>query len=400
MKDTFKKARTTRRCWIAACLALASAGLLSAAEWTIEPIDRSGVGRYSSMKIDSSGNVHVAYVVDDGNRFPLKYGFWDHALKRWFVMNVADGASFCSLALDSKQRPHISYADPGTGSGAKLHYARWDGTKWNTQAIPLNSDIIGYFTSIVLDSNDRPSISFYEYRGPKDTDIKIRLRNVMWSGSSWQVKTIDDQEGSGKFNAMDIDASGHIHLAYANVSANTAGLRYAFWNGEVWKAEIVDGLEQNKGESVGYSANVVVDKDGNPHIAYMNESTSQLKYAVRRNNMWQTQTVDQLAGVGYPDRNSIAIDEDGHVHIGYYDAGRGLLKIAHQDGAKWTIETVARGASGATSSLQISNETIWVSYADESNAGITVARRPLTKSGDGSNPLKSEVSQPQKPSVQ
>src|SRR6202041_2695764 len=121
-------------------------------------------------------------------------------------------------------------------------------------------------------------------------------------------------EGSGKFNAMAIDLQGRIHLAYANVSANTAGLRYASWDGKAWHAEIVEGQAQNHGESVGYSVVIAADHEGNPHIAYMNESSPALKYAVRSKDHWEIQTVDRVTAVGYPDRNSIALDDEGRAY--------------------------------------------------------------------------------------
>ena len=65
---------------------------------------------------------------------------------------------FCSLALDSHQRPHISYLSYGGG----LTYARWDGASWQKQKIPIPARTIEFYTSIALDQNDHPIISFYE----------------------------------------------------------------------------------------------------------------------------------------------------------------------------------------------------------------------------------------------
>src|SRR5579885_1259602 len=168
------------------------AGISFAATWQIETVDPSGTGKFSSMKADREGNLHVAYIVQDGNEFPLKYAFWDHRLNRWFLMTVDHSAGSCSLALDSQQRPHISYVDFGTAEGSKLHHAYWDAQSgsWWKEAIRLNSEVIAYYTSIVLDAEDHPSISFYEYRGPKDTDLKIRMRVVSWNGTSWMVRTV------------------------------------------------------------------------------------------------------------------------------------------------------------------------------------------------------------------
>jgi hypothetical protein len=346
-------------------------------KWQVETVDKTGAGRFSSLKIDDLGDAHIAYVVQDGNQFPLRYAFWDHKLKRWFVMTVTQGAGTCSLALDSKRRPHISFADNGSGSGSKLRYAHWDGTSWKVQAIPLNSDIIAYYNSIALDPNDNPSISFYEYRGQKDSDFKIRLRHVIWNGQYWNVRTVDAEEGSGKFNAMVSDSQGHLHIGYANVSAGTAGMRYAFWDGKSWKLEILEGLAENDGGYVGYSACITVDKDGNPHVTYMSESKRVVKYAVRKDGKWLIDTVDSVIGIGYPDRNSIAVDNDGTPYVGYYDSGRGLLKLAHREGAKWVAEIVDGNGAGFTSSLQIANGNIWISYSDEFGNSLKVARREI-----------------------
>ncbi len=362
-----------------------------ASMWTIEAVDTSGAGKFSSMKIDRQGNVHLAYSIEDGNRNPLKYAYWDHALKRWFVMQIAEGAAACSLTLDSKERPRISWADFGTSSGAKLRYAFWDGAVWKKQALPLNSDVIAYYNSIVLDASDNPTISFYEYRGAKDSDVHIRLRTVAFNGQVWEVKTVDGQEGSGKFNSMATDGKGHIYLAYANVSAGTTGLRFAEWDGTAWKLDVVDDMARNNGDIVGYSVAIALDKANNPHVTYMNQSSSILKYAVRLNGKWIVQSITSVAGVGYPDRNSIAISEDGRPFIGYYDAGKGQLKVAYRQGAAWVVETPDGGGGGFTSSIQIHGHELWISYSDSSNGALKVAHTALP----GEQPKPLEASRPQ-----
>jgi len=358
---------------------LAAIGLLALgtqparAAWEIAKVDTGGVGKSSSLKIDRDGNAHVAYVIEDGNRYPLKYAYWDHQTKRWFTMQVAEAVATCSLALDSNQRPHISYVDFGTASGAKLRHASWDGAKWNLEALPLNSDTVAYYSSIVIDSQDRPSISFYEYRGPRDSDFKIRLRNVTWNGKYWELRTVDPQEGSGKFNAMAIDSRGRIHLGYANVSTGTAGVRYAVWDGSSWIVENVDGPEQTTRSAVGYSIAIAVDPQGDPHLTYMNETTPSVRYAVRKNGKWRIETITGLAGVGYPDRNAIALDDEGRPYISYYDSGRGTLSLAHYDGQKWLVAIIDSNGAGFTSSLALSDGTVWISYADEGGNGLKVA---------------------------
>jgi len=352
---------------------MASAASLRAATWEVQTVDQSGTGRYSSLKIDKDGNAHLAYIVEEGR---LKYAFWDHATKKWFTMVVAEGASFSDLALDSKQHPHISFADLGTVGGTKLRHAYWDGAKWHTEAIPLNSDVIAYFTSIVVDHDDHPWISFYEYRGPRGSEIVDRMRVVSWNGKYWEVRTVDGENQSGKFNALAVDPEGQIRLVYANVNAMTASVRYAFWDGRDWQLEMVDDRAHNSSELVGFSTCIAIDEQGNPHLAYMNYSRPALKYAVRKDGKWSVQEIQALKGVGYPDRNSIALDSAGNPYIGYYDSGLGALRLAHYDQEKWTVETIDSNFAGFTSSIQIVGEVLWISYADDAG-GIKVAKREL-----------------------
>jgi hypothetical protein len=350
-------------------------GLSAGSEWKVETVDQSGPGRYTSMKIDPKGNVHVAYIPEvEGH--PLKYAYWDHALDRWFSMTVAQNASFCTLVLDSKQRPHISYADHGRGKGAKLRYIYWEGgADWKKQAVsPSNDAAVGYYTSIVLDAHDTASFSYYDYEGPAGIGFLLRLRSVFWNGKYWEVHMVDRQPGSGKFNSMAIDSKGHPHIAYANVKSEFMSLRYAKWDGDTWKSEVLEGMKEPTGM---WSVALILDNKDNPHIAYTDVSHRLVKYAARKNGQWQLEVVDTIRKEAYPDRNGIALDSQGNPYISYYDAGEGTLKIATRKNGKWYGEILARDYAGFTSSLQIHDGTLWVAFADDGGGALKVARRPL-----------------------
>jgi hypothetical protein len=360
---------------LAALLLATAAFAADTAEWQVEMVDRAGTGVFSSLKLDAEGNAHLAYVIDDGRRSPLKYAFWDHALGRWFVMEVAEGAAFASLALDSQNHPHISYVDSQKTGGAKLRYAHWDGKAWKTEALPLTAENVTYYTSIVMDSHDHPVIAFCEESGPPGSGFKARLRVMMWSSDHWTVQTVDADRGSGIFNSMAIDANGGIHLAYGSAS-DGGSLRYAFWNGE-WTVDRIDGAGPKGAYPVGESVAIALDRQGNPRITYISSARGVVKLAERRDGQWDVQAVDRLPGAAGGDRNSIAVDDDGRVYLGYFDAKRGSLKVTHREGGQWVSEVVDSNEVGFTSSLQIRGGTLWVSYADLSNRVMKVARRKL-----------------------
>ena len=220
----------------------------------------------------------------------------------------------------------------------------WDGSSWKTQPIELHAVVINYFTSIVLDSNDYPSISYYEENGGGSNELRLRV--VSWNGERWEARTVDSDLGSGKFNFMVMDSKSHPHIVYGNVEYMKASLRYAQWNGSAWDVEILEG-EGAPGTSM-WSEAMILDKNDVPHIAYTDVRNRIVKYATRRSGKWVLEAVDSLGGVGYPDRNGIALDERGNVYISYYDRGRGLLKVAHKEDGKWVVEVVDRNFAGYT----------------------------------------------------
>lgn len=349
-------------------IALIAVGALQGSEWRREVVDPSGGGKFSSLRIDTFGNAHVAYY--DEAQFLLKYGFWDHNLRKWFTTTIDQTRGFCSLTLDPKQRPHISYLAYGDG---QLKYAFWNGTSWQKQVIHINARDISYYTSVALNADENPTITYYEYWGTGE-EYRLNLRGVSWNGSFWSVRTIDSVPGSGKFNFAVSDSKGYPHVAYANVKAENAGLRYAWWDGQTWHVEVLEGIAS---AMPIYSVSLALDKQDVPHIAYTDVANRLVKYATRRGNKWELQVIDSLRQVAYPDRNGIALDADGNPYITYYDPGPGVLKMAHREGNGWVSEIVDENFTGFTSSIQIVGDSIWVTYADDNTHGLKCARRTL-----------------------
>jgi len=336
-----------------------------AAEWQLGVAKGAIGGQYSSMRFDEYGNAHICSFSPANG--VLSYSFWDHAADKWFSTRIDKGGNFCSLALDSAQHPHISYL-----FNAGLHYAHWNGNSWEKQLIPVQAVVIGYNTSIALDSDGRPAISFYEEQGMSPD--WHRLRMVFWNGKYWELRTADAAKGGGKFNSIAIDSSGRPVIAYAPVIYENASLRFARWNGHSWDIEIIEGA---KGPAIMYSVGMALDKEDTPHIVYTDVANQLVKYAVKRNGKWTTEVIDALVKVGYPDRNGIALDDQGNVYLSYYDAGSGVLKLAYKRDGKWVREIVDENYAGFSSCVAVHNGSIWLTYADATGEILRYARRNL-----------------------
>ena len=79
----------------------------------------------------------------------------------WDIQTVdseGDVGVYTSIALDSNNYPHISYSD---NTNSNLKYAKWNGTSWNVQTVDSAGNV-GWHTSIALDNNNYPHISYYD----------------------------------------------------------------------------------------------------------------------------------------------------------------------------------------------------------------------------------------------
>ena len=78
---------------------------------------------------------------------------------------------------------------------------------------------------------------------------------------------------------------------------------------------------------MGTFTSLAVDPDGLPRISYFDETSGDLKYAVRFGaDAWVVQAIDTEGEVGR--YTSIAVDGAGQAHISYYDSSSGDLKYA------------------------------------------------------------------------
>ena len=91
--------------------------------------------------------------------------------------------------------------------------------------------------------------------------------------------------------SLALDAAGHPHVVYAGDA-----LYYAHFDGAAWQVEVVDAAPGIR-DALTYqpSAAIALDSQGRPHISYLNEENTALRYAHKTAAGWQTQTLDTAA---------------------------------------------------------------------------------------------------------
>ncbi|MCK5291236.1 MAG: hypothetical protein KAR39_04360 [Thermoplasmata archaeon] len=197
--------------------------------WFFEHLDREVEHGTASIAIDASDHPHISYY--DNSDESLRYKFWDGS--KWNVEIVdgpiPGGKYTFSMALDSNGLPHIGYcATEEYGGHGRIHYAKWDGTSWSIEVPDTNTRACTQLpTSIALDSRDFPHISYFDVT---NEDRKY----AGWDGRSWILDTVDTRL-VGEGSSIAIDSDDNPHIAYVTPSS----LWYAERDGDTWKTESV-----------------------------------------------------------------------------------------------------------------------------------------------------------------
>ncbi len=253
--------------------------------------------------------------------------------------------------------------------------------EWQLRTVD-DSGNVGQYTSLELDGDGVPHISYYE--GVAQYNLKYAYYvgpgqgNCPVGRNDWLCQTVDSGGNVGSYTSLALDSNGDPHICYYDAGTNT-NLKYAYYYGpggncgpsSDWRCVTVD---PSSGE-VGVSCSIALDGADRPHISYYAGTPYyDLRYAMYDGSTWIIETVDSTGAVGQ--YTSIALDTSGLAHISYYDASNGALKYASFVGFDgncgptndWYCEMVDNwGATGEDTSLVLdSSDVPHISYVNSS----------------------------------
>ena len=217
--------------------------------------------------------------------------------------------------------------------GSNVHnlgYATNKTGTW-TSGVVATSNNVGNYCQIVLDSNDRIHIVFYD-----DTNNKLHHSTKTLSGSHqytghWSTSAITVVSANHEIFSLAIDSDDTLHLSYLSRYSSDLMYRTKTSSGSWSSAETVESTND-----VGEYSSIAIDSNDKPHIVYFDSTNSKMRYAHKQGTSWTASLLDteSMAGEG----TSLAIDQYDKLHVAYQTDNTDMAYMTNFSGS-W-VKTV------------------------------------------------------------
>jgi hypothetical protein len=348
-------------------------GIRRGDRWTFQDVDTNlNAGTACSIAVDGRGRPHIAYYQRDAG--DLRYAAWDGTAFQLTTVDTggtADVGSSLSLALNAQGQPRIAYYDLTTRD---LKYAVAGPGGWTVRTV-LTTGSVGRSPALTLDTQGRAFVAFWNETaygvhyaregatgwttGPfDDRDNAIREETsvaanaqgqlfAVMGGSlditvarnlsgTWETERVDAQYKAGQRVSMALRGGQPMGAWLEDDSTSSWDFNIKVGERTGPDTWTVTRLEGERASNVSFA----LDAQGNPHLAWTDGRTYDLRYAKRVDGVWQKQTVDSEGYTGY--YPSLAVDSLGRPHIAYSGPVNTStsLKYAQWDGTQWVISAV------------------------------------------------------------
>lgn len=289
-----------------------------------QAIDVSPSNTDNFLQIDSNDNPHISYYAHFGRA--LRYIFYENGA--WNNEDVDSDTVkgtgiYNSLQLTPNDKPRIAYWDEVKG---QMRFASFSGTNWSYSTIHTMTCTEPFppTVSLALDSTNKPHVSFYDC---ENSHLMYAYRD----SSGWHKFTVDSSPRSGLSSSIAIDSKDHPHISYRSGQSEAGRLVYTFFNGSSWKSIQVD-----PDFWYGEHSSLALDAEDRPHIGYTslpgnNVPTHEVRVAFYDGIGWFRETIDKSTNNGDITSVSLQVDKNEHTHVAYIDGGSDQLKYGHRD---------------------------------------------------------------------
>lgn len=293
-----------------------------AAGWRVETVDLSSGGYGSAIAADNLDRPHVVYVSQGSGGQLMHATPGDQGWQREALRNGKGGLNV-SLAIDDSGLVHIAHGSFYMTTTVTITVD----TAAGTPALAAADDVAQY-TSIALDKDNRPAISY--------VDVGSALKCARLIGEQWHTDVIATGGSAGGYNSIAIDDLGQPYIGYITGVSWGMTVKYAHRSGDTWLTETITGAVDAETHPTIWGTDLAVSDDGAPHVVFLLGhlgAMSDLYYGRRVSDTWQLELlVEQPMGTPNP---ALAVDSQGRPHFVFKPDWRLLYGIREADG--WQI---------------------------------------------------------------
>ena len=297
--------------------------VLNGGAWDVSTVTTGYLYGPLDIALDSDGSPQIVWHNhdnEDGSYGRLANGEWVNT----DIQSSGHDGWDINIALDSSGSPHVLSVDPAQfGSQNGLEYATLDGETWTVEKVGTGPLPYEFGNSIAVDSQGRPHIVWFDDQGQ---DLKYAIRD----SGGWTISTVDSAGDVGRYPSLALDQDGNPVVSYYQTLSESSGaIKLARWDGSQWNVQRIDQLDDVFPGFFGARKNssVLLDADGNPIVAYSDESV--VKLASWNGDGWDIETVATADKEPLGQQVSMALDTQGVLHITFADVrqkgGPGVL---------------------------------------------------------------------------
>lgn len=238
-----------------------------------------------SFEVESS-TIHTSFVTFSAGTYGLKYA--KRTGNSWSIETITSGTDIIdtttSLALDSNNAPYVSYALKVSGYNQLKYSERTNGVSWTAYSAldPGDAlDDIGLHNSIALDKDDRAMITYLFFDASANANAGANLVRAIDNGSGFPttLNTLTNTSGiKDTMVAWDSQLTANVaHMIGTYRSAGGPWTLLYRTNATSWGAginEIPGNLPDTSLCDDYLYAAIALDSNQKPHITYLCHETT------------------------------------------------------------------------------------------------------------------------------
>jgi len=267
------------------------------------PTEPSGFGWGSSIAVDASGGIHLAY----GSRSGVGYatdvsGAWtsEEVLGATDLLSISE----VDLAVDGAGRAHLAFIGSRADSPVLRYGVRDDG--WRTEAVHLTGQLPNGM-SLTLSSEETPIIVYHDNRADADLPILATYDAGAWNHELLEASLPVPGVASSSIAA---DGDGSLHVASIGLRSDSYSTnRSGQWASEAMSSATQFGLDHGP-------VDLALDDAGAAHVV-----TTRFLYPDDLAPVYLTNRTVEPDGIDTNCDGVDGVDADGDGHASLWTGG-------------------------------------------------------------------------------